>query len=95
MSAKPAEITEPLRGSSLVQSRSPKQQQQSRSRRVRHDCGCSDRLGWLAMDGLCWFSDRSVHVRLALDGSLASTLWIAMLTVWVGVNPEVAMAGMW
>ena len=30
--------------------------------------GCNDRLGWLAMDGLCWFSDRSVHAKWALDG---------------------------
>ena len=30
--------------------------------------GCNDRLGWLAMDGLCWFSDRSVRAKWALDG---------------------------
>ena len=29
--------------------------------------GCNDRFGWLAMDGLCWFSVRSVHVKWALD----------------------------
>ena len=30
--------------------------------------GCNDRFGWLAMDGLCWLSVRSVHVKWVLDG---------------------------
>ena len=70
MSARLAKITDPSRGSLLVQSRNP--EQQCRRRKVRQKArmmdGCNDRLGWLAMDGLCWFSDRSVHAKWALDG---------------------------
>ena len=46
-------ITDPSRGSLLVQSRNPEQQR--RRRKVRQKArmmdGCNDRLGWLAMDG--------------------------------------------
>ena len=56
--------------------------------------GCNDRLGWLAINGLCWVSLRSVHVEWAwMD--LATALWTAMLIDWIGMDPEAAMTGLW
>ena len=47
------------------------------------------------MDGLCWFSVRSVHVKWALDGFGNSMLWIAMPMVnWIGKDPVAAMTGL-